>query len=163
MRIAWLIVALSLCHPAMAQQPSQPHNYHSGEITARELHSLMNERDRAQAQRFQDQEKAVSAALAAAKEAVAKAEAAAEKRYESLNEFRGTLKDQQATLIPRAEVMAMMKAIEDKQRFNDERLSRLISRGEGVNWIIGMIGAAIGGVVGLIAAAATIWKRRAPV
>lgn len=39
-------------------------------------------------QRFTDQDKAVSAALQAAKEAVIKAETAADKRFELLNELR---------------------------------------------------------------------------
>lgn len=151
-------VALSMCcHSALAQQ----NNTSVGnEITVRELLSVANERERSMNQRFADTEKAVSAALAAAKEAVAKAEAAAEKRYESLNEFRGTLKDQQAMLMPRAEVNALLKSIEDKQRANDERLTQLISRAEGVNWLIGMIGAMIGGVAGLVVAGLALWRRQ---
>lgn len=153
-------VAIFLCQPALAQQ----NNTSVGnEITVRELLSVANERERSMNQRFADTEKAVSAALAAAKEAVAKAEAAAEKRYESLNEFRGTLRDQQAMLMPRAEVSALLKAIEDKQRSSDDRLNQLISRGEGINWIIGLIGAMIGGVAGLAVAVAAVWRRRAPV
>lgn len=44
-----------------------------------------------------------AAATEAAKEAVMKAEAASEKRFEGVNEFRGTLSDQQRTLMPRSE------------------------------------------------------------
>lgn len=48
-------------------------------------------------------DKAVAAALAGQKEAVTKAEVAAEKRFESVNEFRNTLSDQQRLLLPRLE------------------------------------------------------------
>lgn len=48
-------------------------------------------------------EKAVAAALIAAKEAVNKAELAQQRTNESQNEFRGQLKDQAATLMPRSE------------------------------------------------------------
>jgi TolA-binding protein len=65
-------------------------------------------------ERFLAQEKAVAAALAAAKEAVAKAEAASEKRFEGVNEFRGTLSDQQRTLMPRAEAEMRMGQMEGR-------------------------------------------------
>lgn len=55
-------------------------------------------------QRFQAQEKAVIAAMLSADRAVAKAEAASEKRFESVNEFRGTLSDQVRLFIPRSVV-----------------------------------------------------------
>src|ERR1700686_742943 len=59
-------------------------------------------------------EKAVQAALAAAKEAVTKAEIANDKRFESVNEFRGQLADQTATLMPRTEFNVQHKTLEDK-------------------------------------------------
>lgn len=49
------------------------------------------------------QEKAVAAALAAQKEAVNKAENASEKRFESVNEFRAQLADQNKTFATRAD------------------------------------------------------------
>ena len=99
--------------------------------TTRELLSIINERSSANSQRFEAQEKAVAAALAAAKEAVAKAEGAAEKRFDSVNEFRSTLKDQQSTLIPRIEVDVRMKALEAKLADNEARINQIVSRAEG--------------------------------
>lgn len=86
---------------------------------------LLVEVDRRYEQRFMAQEQAVSLALArvdkefhehlaqvraethaaleAADKAIAKAEAATEKRFEGVNEFRGQLADQARTFIPRAE------------------------------------------------------------
>jgi phosphopantetheinyl transferase (holo-ACP synthase) len=151
----WLLICAPLIAPARAE-----------DISARELQSIMTERERANNQRFDAQEKAVAAALAAAKEAVAKAEAAAEKRFEGLNEFRGTLKDQQATLMPRAEVSVLLKsmddkfkAMEEKHRGTDERLAAIVARGEGINWLIGLIGALIGAASGMIVAFAALRRR----
>ncbi len=57
-------------------------------------------------QRFIDNEKAVNAALAAAKEAVNKAEAAQSDKNRMQNEFRGQLSDQATTFMPRKEAEA---------------------------------------------------------
>jgi hypothetical protein len=78
------------------------------------LTDVGDERDRRYEQRFVAQALATDAALAAAERAVLKAEAAAEKRFEGVNEFRATLSDQQRTLIPRAEVEVMLRGINDK-------------------------------------------------
>ncbi len=80
-------------------------------ISVRELNLIVNERDRQYGQRFDAQEKAVAAALAAAKEAVVKAETAAEKRFDSVNEFRNTLKDQAGTFITRGEAVGFFFGI----------------------------------------------------
>jgi hypothetical protein len=60
------------------------------------------------------QKSEISAALAAADRAVLKAEAATEKRFESVNEFRGTLDNQQRTLIPRSEVDVLIRGLDEK-------------------------------------------------
>lgn len=57
------------------------------------LAQIMNERDSQYRQRFDAQEKAVAAALAAAKEAVVKAETASDRRFENTNEWRATVND----------------------------------------------------------------------
>src|SRR5687768_2375402 len=81
--------------------------------------------DRRYEQRFADQQTAVNTALSAAKEAVnaamlaanaavTKAETAYDKRFEAVNEFRGTLSDQQRTLMPRAEAELRLDTLEQK-------------------------------------------------
>ena len=60
------------------------------------------------------QKESVTIAMAAADRAVTKAETAAERRFESVNEFRGTLADSARLLMPRAEVEVTVKAIEEK-------------------------------------------------
>jgi hypothetical protein len=63
---------------------------------------------------FLSQKEAVNAALAAADRAVLKAELSTDKRFESVNEFRGTLADQQRMLMPRLEAETISKALEAK-------------------------------------------------
>lgn len=78
-------------------------------------------------QRFDAQEKAVSAALAAAKEAVSKAETAIGERLKLLNEFRQQSADRDQQMISRVEVEAMFKATTEK--ISD--LQARMDRGEG--------------------------------
>ena len=105
------------------------------EYADRRLQSISEYNDR----RFADQETAVQAALLAAKEAVAaaltaakeavdKANLAGEKRFDAVNEFRGQLADQTATLIPRSEAEQRMQTLSDKINVNSQDLGNLRSR-----------------------------------
>ena len=90
------------------------------------------------------------------REAVLKAEAASEKRFDGVNEFRATLADQQRTLMPRAESELRMNA-QDRQI--DDMMVRLAaiqsrSRGFAGGWgvavgVIGLIGAVVAIVLNL--------------
>lgn len=115
--------------------------------SARELAAIMAERERANNQRFEAQEKAVASALSAAKEAVSKAETAAEKRFDSVNEFRSTLKDQQLTLISRNEADIRFKSIEEKLSTTELRVAQIASKAEGANWAWGVLVGAIGLII----------------
>jgi hypothetical protein len=87
--------------------------------------------------RFEDQDKAVQAALQAAKEAVDKANTAtSEKRFESINEFRGQLADQQTTFITRNEYLAQHQSLTEKVQALTDRInvSAGKSSGIGVSW-----------------------------
>lgn len=88
--------------------------------------------------RFENAEKGVNAALAAAKEAVIKAENATEKRFEGVNEFRNTLADQQRTLIPRAEAELIIKGISDRLKVvEDLRIEKTGESGGAKNlWVV---------------------------
>lgn len=77
---------------------------------------------------FMAQKEAVTAALAAQDRAVTKAELATEKRFESVNEFRGTLDSQQRTLIPRSEVDVLIRGVEEKIANNTKVLDQLQAR-----------------------------------
>jgi len=95
---------------------------------------VMDERDRSYQQQFHAQEKAieaafhaqekaVSAALSAAERAVIKAELASEKRFDAVNEFRGTLTDQNATFLPRPEFDRAILALYDKVDMNTKLIN----------------------------------------
>jgi hypothetical protein len=75
---------------------------------------LMTERDRRYEQRFEAMDEKTSLALTSSEKAVAKAEIATEKRFDSVNEFRATLSDQAANLIPRREADTKFAAWDDK-------------------------------------------------
>jgi hypothetical protein len=95
--------------------------------------------------RFKAQEEAVNAALAAADRAVAKAESAADKRFESVNEFRASLNDQARMLMPRAEAEQLQRTLNEKLDAQNAKVDALTvrvsaneDRGKGVSatWIL---------------------------
>lgn len=114
--------------------------------------AIINERDRQYSQRFEAQEKAVAAALSAAKEAVLKAEAASEKRFESINEFRNTLKDQQTALVTRNEVDIRFKALENTIASLSTRIAENSARSAGAEWLWGVIVGVGGLLIGVMSA-----------
>ena len=88
---------------------------------------------------FDAADKAVQAALSAAEKASSKAEEASDKRFEAVNEFRGQLADQAATLLSRVEFTAQHNSLTDKIdilniRMNDldKRLTSRLDLGQGV-------------------------------
>lgn len=168
-----------LISPAFGQAPTAPStplppsfSYPPPDsMTVKELFAVMNERDRAINQRFELQDKAVNAALAAAKEAVtaalvaakeavAKAEFAAEKRFDAVNEFRSTLRDQQATLISKSEAEIRFKSIDDKISVILARQTQELGRSEGTTWLWGVIIGGAGLLVGGSMLALNYNKRR---
>jgi len=91
------------------------------------LESIIDERDKLYASRFEASQTAVSAALTAQKELVAAAFLASEKAITKAeeaqreynvrsNEFRGQLDDQAKQLMPRSETVTMIRSVEDKVR-----------------------------------------------
>lgn len=159
--IAALWIALSIA-PAFAQVASPPSISQSAQdgVTVNLLLAIIAERDRQYSQRFEAQEKsttvalaaakeAVQAALIAAKEAVQKAEAASEKRFDSVNEFRNTLKDQQLTLTPRAEVDARFKELDRRVTDLAAEMARRASESRGATELWGFIAGALGLLIGI--------------
>jgi hypothetical protein len=66
------------------------------------------------AERFARMEERTQTLFDASEKAIAKAEAANEKRFDAVNEFRGALGDQQANLYPRAEALTQIKVYDQK-------------------------------------------------
>jgi hypothetical protein len=82
----------------------------------------------------------------AVKEAVAKAEAASDRRFEGVNEFRAQLADQTRTLMPRLEVEEKFKGMEKSISDLTARVNARDDRGRGMGevwgWIVGAVGMA---------------------
>lgn len=93
--------------------------------------------------------------------AIQKAEAAAEKRFESVNEFRATLSDQQRDLATKSEVNLRFTAIEERLTMSIENAREMLGRGQGLaagwGYLVGAIGigAAIVTLVVLLVKTAT--------
>lgn len=102
--------------------------------------------------RFDAQEKATTAALASAERAVAKAEAASDKRFDSVNEFRAALNDSARTQMPRSEAEQAIKGMSEKIDDLAKRVSANEERGRGLNqgWVL-MVG-----IVGVVSSIVTI-------
>jgi hypothetical protein len=112
------------------------------------LDMRLAEKDRRDQQRFDAQTQAITAALQAAKEAVDKAEMATERRFESVNEFRGQLADLVARLLPRSEYESAHRSLTEKISDLSTRLDKSEARSAG-GWTLW---AYIAGGIGLVAA-----------
>lgn len=73
----------------------------------------------------------VQLALEASNQAISKKEAADEKRFEAVNEFRGQLRDQAATLLPRAEADVRLTSMSGRIDELTNRLNRMTGSDEG--------------------------------
>jgi hypothetical protein len=121
-------------------------------VAAAELSRLRFEnQDRAVLAAMAAQEKAVAAALAAAERAVVKSEVAAEKRFDAVNEFRGQLADQAQTLMPRSEAEQRIATNTEKINSLAARLDKGEGRSTGMNagWVL--LASAIGVISTIIA------------
>jgi hypothetical protein len=78
--------------------------------------------------------------------AVAKAETANEKRFESVNEFRNTLGDQQAHFVTRVEIDSKLEGYQKRLQDLTDRMNLITGKGVGLNagwtYLIAAIGAA---------------------
>lgn len=115
------------------------------------VETLLREMELRNSQRFDAQEKAVSAALAAAEKAVTKAETASEKRFDGVNEFRQSLSDQQATFARQDVVAAQLASM-------DARVSALTTQGTETKGRGAGLTQAWGYVVALAAIAVAFFK-----
>ena len=114
-------------------------------ISLREhLEAIIAANDRRYEDRFTAASAAVTTAMTAAKEAVLKAESATERRFESVNEFRNTLADQQRTFIARSEVDVLRQAMTEKVDGLTKTVDRLMAQRQGAasgwGWAVGVVG-----------------------
>jgi uncharacterized coiled-coil protein SlyX len=106
--------------------------------------------------RFEAQEKAVNAALAAAQKAVDKAETASDKRFEGVNEFRAALADSARLNMPRTECEQQIKTLSEKVDAVTQRLTARENRGEGKGQLWALLGSIIAVIASIIAVALAI-------
>ena len=103
------------------------------------------------------QEKSVQVALSAADRAILKAESANDKRFESVNEFRGQLRDQTLTFIPREEVNLRFAALEERLQRAERLQANVLSESHGKLSITGPLWALGGAVATSVFAGVLIW------
>lgn len=96
------------------------------------LHRVLDERDERYKLRATNQDSVVKAAMEASDRALSKAEAAIEKRFDNVNEFRATLADQAALLMPRQEYSVQHQALVDKVDLNENRINQLVTEVAGM-------------------------------
>lgn len=83
--------------------------------------------------------------------AVEKSERAAEKRFESVNEFRGQAADRDKFFATKAEIYPRLDAINERIRGLVERSDKQDGRGVGMSTLWGWIAGGIGIFIGLVA------------
>jgi methanogenic corrinoid protein MtbC1 len=151
MTIRWpfIVAAAVLSLPLVAADTQRP-AYNSDIITLREYVDV----------RFAAEEESVKTALASADRANTKAEAAADKRFDSVNEFRKTLTDETATFLPRAEYNQASKAMEEKVNELTTRVTAAENRSAGLSQAWGYLVAAFGIVVGAVSIYVLLTNRK---
>jgi hypothetical protein len=114
---------------------------------------------------MQEREKAFHAAMAAADRAVNKAEAATERRFESVNEFRSALSDQAATFMPRAEAHGRMDAlsgrIADLKGRLDVAEGQLAAKNDSSSHLMAILSLVLSAVVAVVGGLSLILNRTA--
>lgn len=121
------------------------------------LTAMLAEADRRNDQRFTDMQTALQAALAAVKEETAKAERAADRRFESINEFRGLVNDLVSGKVDKAEftlslasILDRMEDVKERVGRNETRITRSEGKGAGKDALWGYIVGAVGVLAALI-------------
>lgn len=120
------------------------------------LETLIDEREDRTKERFASMKIAVDAALAAADRAVTKAEIATEKRFEGVNEFRETLRDQASTLMPRSEYEVQHNTLAEKVISSERRLTLIETTQHGKRDGLVILGYVALGVFAAVTAIGTI-------
>ena len=103
-------------------------------VTRRELEA----RFEALREQISAQKESVTIAMAAADRAVTKAETAVEKRFESMNEFRGALNDSARLMMPRNEAEQSFRILSEKIDEVSKRQTSKEDHGAGMSqgWLI---------------------------
>lgn len=94
------------------------------------VEALIDNLDIRYSEKIEHLEQSLKATTESIEKATKKAEAAAERRFESVNEFRGMLNDVVRTMIPRAEAERLHDSTEERITGFTSRLETLMPRAE---------------------------------
>jgi hypothetical protein len=110
-------------------------------------------------QQIEATKEAASLAQSASDRAVEKAEIAAEKRFDSVNEFRSTLSDQQRTLMPRSEAEIRFAALATMIDALEHRATASTSQRSGIRDGWGYAVGAFGVLIALVTVISALSNR----
>jgi hypothetical protein len=113
------------------------------------LGKLVDEREERTKERFVFIEKNINIAMVSADKAINKSEMAVEKRFDSVNEFRASLADQSALMMPRAEYTVQHQTVVDRVNEVAARVSSLEDKGAGKREATTGIGSSITFALGI--------------
>ena len=109
------------------------------EANDRRLNDLMAERDLRHQQRYQASSDALDAALGCAKDAITKAEAAYEKRFDNTNQWKQTFSELSAKMITRMEYSSAYDALKDKIEEVGGRIKVIEGKSTGIGNSVGVV------------------------
>src|SRR2546429_9834809 len=109
----------------------------------RRLNDLMTERDLRDHQRHEASHDALDAALGCAKEAITKAEAAYEKRFDNTNQWKQTFSELSGKMVTRMEYSSVSEALKDKLEEVSGRIKVIEGKSTGIGASLGVVMAVV--------------------
>src|SRR6266403_6228936 len=109
------------------------------EANERRLNDLMKERDLRDHQRYESSRDALNAALGCAKEAITKAEAAYEKRFDNTNQWKQTFSELSGKMVTRMEFSSAYDALKDKVEEVSGRIKVIEGKSTGIGTSVGVV------------------------
>lgn len=144
---------------AGAGQPIEPcRSPHGWTLDTLEFHlsARIAEYEERNKERLAAMRENINLALASADKAIAKAELATDRRFDSVNEFRATLSDQATQFLSRDEYASRHETIVAAEQAVESRLARIENRTEGKKEGLSSLGSLLFGAIASIAALASI-------
>ena len=105
----------------------------------RRLNDLMTERGLREQQRYEASRDALHAALGCAKEAITKAEAAYEKRFDNTNQWKQTFSELSSKMVTRMEYSSAYDALKDKIDEIGGRIKVIEGKSTGIGASLGVV------------------------
>ena len=105
----------------------------------RRVNDLMTERDLRDLQRYEASRDALHAALGCAKEAIDKADAAYEKRFDNINQWKQTFSELSGKMVTRMEYSSSYEALKDKIEEASGRIKIIEGKSTGIGASISIV------------------------